>query len=309
MTGQNLKKIAKDKITNNRVFRINSMPEYLIDSRFPAVEEGGLCLSSYRIFHNEYKAEIFVSKPMITYIFSGTKEIVSGETGITVLTGEFCFVPKGNYLISSAVPSHGEAFSALLIFLSDEIIQNFIDAFGKNYHGADCDNFEKIYHCRAGSLLSASAKSLLPYLEMKSEFKKSLIACKIEEFLLNVLENDKNGSFFAFLYSGFIKNGNDLKNYMLRNYSLPLTVSEFAANTFRSLSSFKKEFKNLFHETPKRWINSKRLEMASVLLLSGNYSVTEVCFLCGFDSLSYFICLFRERFGKTPKQYQTSGKL
>ena len=50
-------------------------------------------------------------------------------------------------------------------------------------------------------------------------------------------------------------------------------------------------------------IEAKKLS-ASAEMLSRGTSVTEACMKCGFSDCSYFISLFKKKFGQTPLQYK-----
>jgi AraC family transcriptional regulator len=63
---------------------------------------------------------------------------------------------------------------------------------------------------------------------------------------------------------------------------------------------FHRSFRQAFGETPHRYLVRHRLARAAGLLESHDRSVTEICLECGFESLSSFSTLFRERFGVTP---------
>lgn len=65
-------------------------------------------------------------------------------------------------------------------------------------------------------------------------------------------------------------------------------------------------FRRLFREytgcSPIEYRNDRRLEEARNLLRSGEYNVSEAAESVGFSNLSFFIRLYREKFGHTPKQ-------
>ena len=48
----------------------------------------------------------------------------------------------------------------------------------------------------------------------------------------------------------------------------------------------------------------KALKKAKKLLIKKELNVTEICYECDFNSLSWFIKSFKKEFGITPKQYQ-----
>src|SRR3982751_5200258 len=68
-----------------------------------------------------------------------------------------------------------------------------------------------------------------------------------------------------------------------------------------------------FHRVTGRllshFLKEKRLEKAARLLKSGNMRISQIARRCGFDSENYFRQQFRERFGMSPRQFRTSGKL
>ena len=56
------------------------------------------------------------------------------------------------------------------------------------------------------------------------------------------------------------------------------------------------------------FLNMKRLEYATELLLTSDMAVSEIADLCGFNSRSYFNRLFRSRYGVTPVEYRKNPK-
>jgi len=65
-----------------------------------------------------------------------------------------------------------------------------------------------------------------------------------------------------------------------------------------------RSFKNEFGITPLQYINRLRIDRACKYLQKGNNSVTDVCYMLGFNSISHFISLFKSLMGITPKQFQ-----
>ncbi len=65
-------------------------------------------------------------------------------------------------------------------------------------------------------------------------------------------------------------------------------------------------FRRLFHEhtglSPIEYRNDIRLENAKIKLQSGEFNVSEVAEDSGFSNLSFFIRLYKKKFGYTPKK-------
>lgn len=68
-----------------------------------------------------------------------------------------------------------------------------------------------------------------------------------------------------------------------------------------------------FHRVTGRllshFLKEKRLEKAAKLLKAGNLRVSHIARRCGFDSENYFRQQFRVRFGMSPRQFRTNGRL
>ncbi len=87
---------------------------------------------------------------------------------------------------------------------------------------------------------------------------------------------------------------------MNRNYKFNFGIKRFAFLTGRSLSAFKREFKETFDETPNRWLIHRRLQEAHFLIEKKNKKPSEIYLELGFETLSHFSFAFKKQFGLTP---------
>jgi AraC-like DNA-binding protein len=87
-------------------------------------------------------------------------------------------------------------------------------------------------------------------------------------------------------------------------YADPLSLDDMAAVAGFSRYHFAREFRVVFGETPAAYLSRRRVERAKDLLTHANLTVTEVCMVVGFASLSSFSRRFRELVGCSPSQYQ-----
>jgi len=85
-----------------------------------------------------------------------------------------------------------------------------------------------------------------------------------------------------------------------------MTVNEIAYALNMSPSNLIPLFKRATGMTPKAYHNLLKINKAKELLLHKN--VSEVSYDLGFESISYFIKLFKSHFGLTPKQYTLKYK-
>ena len=70
-----------------------------------------------------------------------------------------------------------------------------------------------------------------------------------------------------------------------------------------SRSSFYRKIKGILDLSPNDYIRIVRLSKAAELLKNGNESITEICYMVGFSSPSYFAKCFQKQYGVLPKDY------
>ncbi|MDA0577105.1 MAG: PocR ligand-binding domain-containing protein [Verrucomicrobia bacterium] len=70
-------------------------------------------------------------------------------------------------------------------------------------------------------------------------------------------------------------------------------------------------FSHLFHKetgvTFTRYVQSRRIDEAKRRLTATGESITEICFACGFNSLTHFNRVFRRGAGASPSQFRRAG--
>lgn len=84
---------------------------------------------------------------------------------------------------------------------------------------------------------------------------------------------------------------------------------EFASALALSQSLLYKKIKALTNLSVVEFIRSIRLNYAMEKLRSGEYNVTEVSEMCGFNTSAYFSKVFKEYFGKTPTEVMQNSAL
>lgn len=66
----------------------------------------------------------------------------------------------------------------------------------------------------------------------------------------------------------------------------------------------RRAFRNAFGVSPAVYMRNKRIAYAKELLLSGEYSVTDVAMLSGFNDTAYFAREFKKATGVSPIAYR-----
>ena len=90
----------------------------------------------------------------------------------------------------------------------------------------------------------------------------------------------------------------------LNEYHTNITLSDICSQFKRSPSYISHMFKKESSMNIREYCNSRKLEDAEKLLISTDMSITEIALDTGFGDSSYFIALFRKKYGISPLKYR-----
>jgi len=141
--------------------------------------------------------------------------------------------------------------------------------------------------------------------EVDSEFKSGepsyeLISAKLTEFFI------KAERLLAFAEKSTIKvdkNMLRILDYIDEHITERITLAELAAMAGFTESSFSRWFAKQNGISFKKYVMSKKIEHAVLLLETTDKKVIDIAFECGFDSISGFYDTFRKVTGTTPNKY------
>ncbi len=96
--------------------------------------------------------------------------------------------------------------------------------------------------------------------------------------------------------------------YTNEHYRSSITLEELADKLSLSPNYFGQLFKAEVGTTFHKYLNTLRLKFACNLLASSSLSVKEIAFSSGYNSLEYFMYIFKKHLDMTPLQYRTAQK-
>lgn len=124
---------------------------------------------------------------------------------------------------------------------------------------------------------------------------------KIKEAFSNNLINDTKKESLGEIEQLFI---NDFQSYVEEYISnSELSVDEIADHLKLSRSQLYRKIKSLTNYSPNELIRIIRLKYAKQLLNNKVRSISEVAYISGFSSPSYFTKCFKDIYGESPKEY------
>jgi AraC-like DNA-binding protein len=243
---------------------------------------------------NIFQDELILDFHSFVRILSGEMKVVQAGKSYTFLAGDTILFPRNQLASVIKSPKDGKPYKAIVLgFTTDQLRQYYSKiSFRKpvKYSG-------ETQHFSPHPLLESFFVSLLPYFDLQEELPLHIAQLKIEEAISILRMTGKN---IDSILTDFSEPGKlDIAAFMDRNYMLNLPLERFAYLTGRSLSTFNRDFRRTFKNTPQKWLTHKRLELARFQITERNKKPVDIYLETGFENLSHFSRAFKKQFGHT----------
>lgn len=248
---------------------------------------------------------IYTEYDYLIYILSGKKRWTTTQGSWDMTAGETLYVKKGAAIVTQ---DFEETFCMLGFFLPDDLIRAALADLIHEAPGIE----NKLNHQYTASkleyknYLSDFIQSVLPFFMEDREPPEAILQLKLKELIIQILYHSEDADLKSYLKSVVANPLPSLTHIMETNYCFNLKLEEFARLSHRSLSKFKIDFSNHYKTTPGRWLLNKRLNQAANLLVNSSDNITQVAFSCGFEDVSHFSRVFKEKYRVSPSAYARS---
>lgn len=273
---------------------------------FKKIEVSSVLFSEYKCLEERAVFPAWSHLNYFIYVLEGKKKWCTLENSYMVHPNEVLFVKKGANIIHKYFDVD---FCALVIFIPDGYIRSLIlndINLGSNILHQPSDS---VIPLKLDQTLDAYFASLLSYFYNDTEPSTQLLELKFKELLINILTMPTNPMIGAHFMEIAQNLRPDLKSIMEANFIYNLSMTDFAKLTNRSLSTFHRDFHEVFGVSPGKWLYKKRLQHAKRLLEMTDKKVFQVAFECGFENPSHFHRSFKKENGITPLKFQKAKQL
>lgn len=240
------------------------------------------------------------------YILRGQNNAVSALEHLQISEKEAVLMKCGSYLSRMLPAQTTGTYEAVAVHFYPEVLkrvyENDVPAFlQQTPENKPANAMVKV---KADALLEKYFDSMLFYFANPELVNEELLILKVKELFL-LLSNTRNApqvkdilhNLFTPRYVGF-------KETIEAHIYSSLGLEDLAQLTNRSISSFKREFRQVYKESPARYIKNRKLEHAAKLLHATSLNISAIAYDCGFNDLSNFSNSFREKYGLTPSAYR-----
>lgn len=242
--------------------------------------------------------EVFFEEHAVIVVLEGEKKFSSPTQELHVHKGDILFFQRGCYSMNESIDN---SYRSLVFFVNEKLLKEFVNQHLTLFQTTSAAlPADLILSFSSSPTFTIFIDSLRPYFGLKTPFLNELLRLKFQELLLHLFELDTAGQLRSSLWHIYQGQKTDL-DYLMNTYLLkPLSMTELARLSGRSLSAFKRDFDEYFHTSPGHWIRRKRLEHAHFLLRNTEKNVSEVSMEIGYESVSHFIKAYKRQYGFTP---------
>lgn len=246
--------------------------------------------SCYYTYSRE--GEQFVPEHVFSYQVSGRVVLFDGDHEYSCEPGDFRLTRRNQLVKFRKYPPEGGAVRSISVYLDQSLLRQMAVELGvQKVEG------QAALPLRRSLLYKSYFDSLAPY---EQQMSQALLTLKLKEAVLVLLQEDPwtREVLFDFTEPGKI----DLEEFMNKNFHFNVELKRFAYLTGRSLATFKRDFERIFHTSPSRWLQQRRLEEAHYLIKEKGKAPSDVYLDLGFEDLSHFSFTFKKKYGIAPSR-------
>lgn len=246
---------------------------------------------------------IFQNSGCFIYFKEKGPKLLSSEENIQVEGQEAILLKCGNHFLDLLREADDEQVEVIVFHLFPEVLK-------KLYLGELPSIIERKTANKQSQVVASSdviarfIDSLEFYFQNPSLVNDDLLELKIKELLLLLVQSKNVHSILELVADLYSTKTVHLKKVIELHLFSNLKLEQLAKLCNLSLSSFKREFKKEFNNSPTTYIIGKKIEKAKELLQMTDLPISEVAYEIGFQDQLYFARLFKRKTGTTPSNFR-----
>lgn len=250
----------------------------------------------------KYEA-IFENSGCFIYYKDKAPKLMSADQNVQVNSQEAVLLKCGNHFLEILKETENEEVEAMVVHLYPEILKKlYAKELPKIIAKNDCNVQSEVVVSK--EVISRFIDSLEFYFQNPVLINDDLLELKIKELILLLIQSKNVCSIQELISDLYSSRSVQVKKVIdLHRYS-NLGLDELAKLCNLSLSSFKREFKKAFNDTPNNYITDQKLKRAKELLRITEMPISEIAYGVGFNDPLYFTRTFKKKVGDSPTEYR-----
>lgn len=257
------------------------------------------------VFTPPYRHErAFQNEGCFVYMKGTGATIMSSEDKLTIGNKEAVLLKCNNYFLDFIQQTENQTVEVIAVHLYPDILKNIYINELPTLIERQISN-RKIRHIADQQVISKFVESLEFYFENPVLVNDDLLELKIKELILLLVQTKNVESILELIKELYSPRVVNLKNVVELHLYSNLSIEELAKLCHLSVSSFKREFKKQFNDSPANYINAQKLNKAKELLSVSELSISDIAFESGFNDPQYFARLFKKKEGISPSTFRS----
>jgi len=246
---------------------------------------------------------IFHDQGCFLYLKNSEGKLNSSQEKINISPKEAVLFQCDTYFMEIISSNNEDVVEVIAFHLYPEILKKlFANELPKSIiSGAKNVNSQIIVN---SEIISKFIESLEFYFQNPTLVNDDLLELKIKELVLLLIQSKNVESILQLIKNLYSTRTDDLRKTVNLHLYSNLSVDDLAKLCSMSLSTFKREFKKAFGESPAKHITLKRLQKSEKLLRTTAMRINEVAFKLGYNDPQYFTRVFKKSTGISPTEFR-----
>jgi AraC family transcriptional regulator, exoenzyme S synthesis regulatory protein ExsA len=256
------------------------------------------------------KPNLMLNEACFLFIIEGVALSIAEVERLEIQAKESVLMKCGNY-ISKMLPSQSsKKYQAIAVHFHPDVLKKiyanelpkFLQSQDKSYGESS------MVRVKSDKLIMKYIDSILFYFENPQVVNEELLILKLKELIL-LLDQTKNTRAVRQILSAlFSPETYSLQQIIEAHIFSDISSEDLACLANLSLSSFKRQFKLIYNDSPARYIKNKKLERASQLLHFSDKRIGDIAYECGFNDLAHFSKSFQGKYNISPTNFRLNQK-
>jgi AraC-like DNA-binding protein len=230
------------------------------------------------IFSAPYRYEgVFQNKGCFLYIKGDGSKLLSDDDNIQIKSREAVLLKYGIYFLDMVKNVDDEKLEVIAFHLFPDILKSFFadqlsTLIEKNSHEPETQVIT------SSDTIARLVESIEFYFQNPTLVNDCLLELKIKEFVLLLVQTKNVKSIIELLADLYSSRTINLRKTIKLHIYSNLSMEELARVCNLSLSSFKREFKKAFNDSPASYILAEKLKKAKELLAISDLPINEIAY-------------------------------
>ncbi len=239
------------------------------------------------------------------FVIKGSCISYSETDELRIRANQAVLAKSGNSIFRTLNVNGDSEYTALTIKFHREVLEklyrNSSSPFLKNRKYSLSVNSTMV---EANELIKQYVQNLIYHFDHKELLSEELLTLKLKELIVLLLQTENAPHVLEIMNNLFEKKAFKFKEIIKAHICSSVKIEELAQLTNHSLSSFKKEFKRIYNDTPNSYIIGQRIEIAAKSLLNSDDTVSNIAYDCEFKTLAHMSRVFKAKYGISPSEYR-----